>query len=145
MIRLGPPNNPASFPHFTTLNLIKVAKSLVPCQVNIFICEHLQGTIFCPTIIHFTILKFWNAFIADIDTRNWTSLVVQWIRLCLPMQRTRVWSLVREDSTCLRTTKAVQHNHWVCALETASHNHWYWELWGPPGPVVCGPYSLLQS
>ena len=116
MIRLGPPNNPASSPHFTTLNLIKVAKSLVPCQVNIFICEHLQGTIFCPTIRHFTILKFWNAFIADIDTRNWTSLVVQWIRLCLPMQRTRVWSLVREDSTCLRITKAVR----LCSTTTES-------------------------
>lgn len=75
-------NNPAPFPHFRILNLIKVVKSLLPCQVNIFICEHLQGTIFCPTIRRLTILKFWNAFIADIDTRNWTSQVVQWIRLC---------------------------------------------------------------
>ena len=29
-----------------------------------------------------------------------TSLVVQWLRLCLPLQRTQVQSLVLEDGTC---------------------------------------------
>jgi len=29
-----------------------------------------------------------------------TSLMVQWLRVCLPIQRTWVQSLVREDSTC---------------------------------------------
>ena len=29
-----------------------------------------------------------------------TSPVVQWLRICLPMQRTCVWSLLWEDSTC---------------------------------------------
>ena len=33
------------------------------------------------------------------------SLVAQWLRICLPMQGTRVWSLVREDPTCCRATK----------------------------------------
>ena len=28
------------------------------------------------------------------------SLVVQWLRICLPMQGTRVQALVREDPTC---------------------------------------------
>ena len=32
-------------------------------------------------------------------------LVVQWLRICLPMQGTSVQSLVREDSTCLGATK----------------------------------------
>ena len=32
--------------------------------------------------------------------RTGTSLVVQWLRICLPMQGTRVQSLVWEDSTC---------------------------------------------
>ena len=35
-----------------------------------------------------------------------TSLVVQWMRICLPRQETQVRSLVREDSTCRRATKA---------------------------------------
>ena len=33
------------------------------------------------------------------------SLVVQWIRTCLPMQQTRVQSLAREDATCRRAAK----------------------------------------
>ena len=35
----------------------------------------------------------------------WTSLVAQWLRICLPMQGTRVRSLVQEDPTCHRATK----------------------------------------
>ena len=34
-----------------------------------------------------------------------TSLVAQWLRICLPMQGTRVRSLVREDPTCCGATK----------------------------------------
>ena len=33
------------------------------------------------------------------------SLVVWWIRIHLPMQGTRVWPLIHEDSTCCRATK----------------------------------------
>ena len=39
------------------------------------------------------------------------SLVVQWLRVCLPVQGTQVQSLVREDSTCHRATKPVSHNY----------------------------------
>ena len=42
---------------------------------------------------------------------DWTELVVQWIRICLPVQGTRVWSLVQEDSTHHRATKPVSHNY----------------------------------
>ena len=48
---------------------------------------------------------------------TWTSLVVQWIRICLPMQGTWVWSLVWEDSTCHRITKPVHHNYWASVLQ----------------------------
>ena len=37
-----------------------------------------------------------------------TSLVVQWLRIHLPMQGTRVLSLVWEDPTCLGATKFPQ-------------------------------------
>ena len=53
-----------------------------------------------------------------------TSLVAQWLRICLPMQWTRVRALVQEDSTCHRATKPMRHNCWACALEPASHNYW---------------------
>ena len=43
------------------------------------------------------------------------SLVVQWLRICLPIQGTWVWFLVQEDSTCCRAAKPVSHNSWACA------------------------------
>ena len=40
-----------------------------------------------------------------------TSLVVQWLRICLPTQGTQVPSLVREDPTCLGAAKPLCHNY----------------------------------
>lgn len=40
-----------------------------------------------------------------------TSLVVQCLRVCLPMQRMQFWSLVWENSTCCLATKAVGHHY----------------------------------
>ena len=53
-----------------------------------------------------------------------TSLVAQWLTICLPMRGTWVRALVWEDPTCRRATKPVYHNYWACALEPANHNYW---------------------
>ena len=50
----------------------------------------------------------------------WTSLVVQWFRICLPVQGTWVQSLVWEDPTCCRATKSVNPNYWAWTLEPCS-------------------------
>ena len=50
--------------------------------------------------------------------------VAQWLRVCLPMQGTRVWALVREDTTCCGATRPLRHSYWACALEPMSHNDW---------------------
>ena len=55
----------------------------------------------------------------------WTSLVIQWLRIRLPMQRTWVWSLVQEDSTCCGATKD-------CKPQLLS-------LWSSPGPQLLKP------
>ena len=39
------------------------------------------------------------------------SLVAQWLRICLPMQGTRVRALLWEDPTCRRATEPVHHNY----------------------------------
>ena len=52
------------------------------------------------------------------------SLVVQWLRIHLPMQGTWVQALVWEDPTCRRETKPVCRNYWACALKPMSHNYW---------------------
>ena len=41
----------------------------------------------------------------------WASLVAQWLRICLPMQGTRVQALVWEDPTCRGATRPVSHNY----------------------------------
>ena len=38
------------------------------------------------------------------------SLVAQWLRICLPMQGTRVRALVWEDPTCHGAARPVSHN-----------------------------------
>ena len=43
----------------------------------------------------------------------WTSLMVQWLRILLPMQRTQVRSLFQEDPTGHRTAKPVHHSYWA--------------------------------
>ena len=61
-----------------------------------------------------------------------TSLVAQWLRIRLPVQGTRVRSLVREGPTCRGATKPVYHNYWAHVpqllkrthLEPVSHNYW---------------------
>ena len=40
-----------------------------------------------------------------------TSLVAQWLRICLPIEGTLVGSLVGEDPTCRGATKVVHHNY----------------------------------
>ena len=39
------------------------------------------------------------------------SLVAQWLRICLPMQGTRVRAPVWEDPTCHGATGPVSHNY----------------------------------
>ena len=43
------------------------------------------------------------------------SLVAQWLRICLPMQGTRVRALIWEDPTCHGANRPVSHNYWACA------------------------------
>ena len=44
-------------------------------------------------------------------TCNRATLVAQWSRIRLPVQGTRVQSLVREDPTCCGATKPVRHDY----------------------------------
>ena len=52
----------------------------------------------------------------------------KWLRIHLPTQGARVWSLVQEDCAFCRVTKPVCHNYWGSALQLASHTRWALEL-----------------
>ena len=55
-----------------------------------------------------------NWWVYEQITEHWASLVVQWLRICLPMQGTWVRALVWEDPTCRGATGPVSHNYWAC-------------------------------
>ena len=57
-----------------------------------------------------------------INNYNWASLVAQWLRICLPMQGTRVQALVWEDPTCRGAARPVSHNYWACAAGACAPN-----------------------
>ena len=67
-------------------------------------------------------------------TKNYwgSSLVLQGIRINLPMQGTRVWSLVWEDPTCLGATRPLSHN--------------YLSLWSRARePLLLSPYGAIAE
>ena len=49
--------------------------------------------------------------ILKLKKKKGASLVAQWLRICLPMQGTRVRALVWEDPTCHGATGPVSHNY----------------------------------
>ena len=49
--------------------------------------------------------------------------MVQWIRICLPMQETQVRSLVQKDPTCIGEARPGHHSRWACILEPRSRNY----------------------
>ena len=48
------------------------------------------------------------------ETKPQISLVAQWTKMCLPMQGSRVHSLLQEDSMCPRETKSTSHHYRAC-------------------------------
>ena len=55
------------------------------------------------------------------NMRPRTPLVVQSIRIHLPMQGAWVWSLGWEDSACCEVTKSVFRSYWACTPTTEAH------------------------
>ena len=62
-------------------------------------------------------------FFRNRETHSWASLVVQWIRINLPMQGIWIQSPVQEDSTCCEATEPM-YCYWAQALESRSGNYW---------------------
>ena len=63
--------------------------------------------------MHISVILFKNKYITILlkEDGDGTSLVAQWLGICLPVQGTRVRALVHEDPTCRGATKPVRHNY----------------------------------
>ena len=88
--------------------------------------------------IFLTVLILWSAVVRLLLTSlriPWgASLVAQWLRICLPMQGTRVRALVWEDPTCRGATKPVRHNYWACASGACAPQQEKPRQWGACAP-----------
>ena len=105
--------------YFTTLTL------------SFFLCKRVRYPELTPVQFEHSVISKFNLMLRSVFKESsiqksppWASPVVQWLRIRLPMQGTRVRALVREDPTCRRATKPVCHNFWACALEPVRHNYW---------------------
>ena len=58
---------------------------------------------------------FYNWKMKNQEDMVGASLVAQWLRICLPVQGTRVRALVWEDPTCRGVAGSMSHNYWACA------------------------------
>ena len=57
------------------------------------------------------IVKYWLYSLCCTIYLCRASLVAQWLRVCLPVRRTRVRALVWEDPACRGATRPVSHNY----------------------------------
>ena len=67
------------------------------------------------------------------------SLVAQWLRICLPMQGTRVRALVWEDPTCRGANGPVSHTCWACASGACAPQREAAIMRGPRTAMKSGP------
>ena len=70
---------------------------------------------------------------------TWASLVVQWLRICLLMQGTRVRALVWEDPTCRGAAGPVSHNYWAYVSGACAPQREAMIVRGPRTAMKSGP------
>ena len=81
------------------------------------------------------------------DFQLGTSLVVQWLRIHLPVQRTQVRSLTWEDSICHRATEPMCRNCWAgvpgaCSLQQERPSQWEASA---PQPKSSSPHTATRE
>ena len=73
-------------------------------------CHHLLHCIFIKIHNYFCLFSYLSIYKEIGFKKLEPSLVVHWLRICLPVQWTQVLAQVREDSTCCGAAKPVHHN-----------------------------------
>ena len=83
---------------------------------HIIIKQHIFNILFYVVLISMFYMVH-DQHVDQYHIKQWprASLVAQWLRICLPMQGTRVQALVWEDPTCRGATGPVSHNYWAYA------------------------------
>ena len=80
----------------------------------VYKCINILKTLYWQNIASFLFTCESDKYTFTVKNLNRISLEEQWIRIHLPKQRTRVQSLLREDSTYNGATRPLCHNYWAC-------------------------------
>ena len=100
------PNQPSiTVAHQATLSLLHGLDSALVTQSCFQSSQRLKEVHPNSVFEHFTAREGFN----EVCSR--ASLVAQWLRICLPVQGTRVRALVWEDPTCHGAAGPVSHNY----------------------------------
>ena len=69
---------------------------------------------------------------------HWDILFVQWLRICLPVQGTWIWSLTQEDPTYNGAAKPMHHSYWahVSGASAPKQKPPQWETYAPQQRVA---------
>ena len=93
----------------------KLAQLVTQVKIKKHFCieEYFNFKILCPLPLpgKWSSMSPYTPREVQIKILDGASLVAQWLRICLPMQGTRVQALVWEDPTCRGATGLVSHNY----------------------------------
>ena len=111
LVHAYPSSLTAHPPHLLGCPLLYCDNHLSPdqqCAASYSVLLH--SCSFCPKDLLYSCSE-WLIPILHSKLSLRASLVAQWLRVCLPMQGTRVRALVWEDPTCRGATGPVSHNY----------------------------------
>ena len=94
----------------------RVSEPAVSNYFYAFIYIYLNYNVYIIEPIYSNLQSVQNEKIFKDNMKIGASLMLQWLKSYLAMQKTMVWSLVREDPASCGVTKSVYHNYWARAL-----------------------------
>ena len=107
-----------------------ISDATIEIHVQVLVCKYICVCV-CSLLLG---ILLGVGLLSHIKTLFRASLVAQWLRVCRPMQGTRVRAPVWEDPACRRAAGSVSHNYWAWASGACAPQRerpWWWGARAP--------------